>query len=140
MPNDQKLQTFLSSLGAKGKPHPKLEEKVQTAFRISDTFVGGVAEIAKNRGLNDQGRRDATRKLLSNGYVGWVAKLAEDLKPVRQHVEKLRAEIVPKIADRTDVVAEMQRAEIRAHVRGLPLAERTALAFAASIRRLPMRS
>jgi len=36
MPNDQKLQTFLSSLRAKGKPHEKLEEKVKAAFRIAD--------------------------------------------------------------------------------------------------------
>jgi len=129
MPNDQKLQTFLSSLRAKGKPHEKLEEKVKAAFHIADTFAGGVADIVKNRGLNDQGRRDATRKLLSNGYVNWLAKLNDDLKPPRQHVAKLRAEIVPKVADPTDVVAEMQRSEIRAYVRGLPLAERTALAF-----------
>jgi hypothetical protein len=36
MPNDQKLQTFLSSLRAKGKPHEKLEEKVKAAFNIAD--------------------------------------------------------------------------------------------------------
>jgi hypothetical protein len=130
---NQKLQTFLSSLAARGKPHQKMEEKVQTAFRIADTFVGGVAEIAKNRGLNDQGKRDATRKLLANGYVSWVEKLSEDLKPTRLHVQKLRAEIVPKIADRTDVVAELQRAEIRRHVQNLPLADRTALAFSADL-------
>ena len=99
MPNDQKLQTFLSSLRAKGKPHEKLEEKVKAAFNIADAFAGGVADIAKNRGLNDQGKRNATRKLLSNGYVNWLAKLNDDLKPPRQHVAKLRADIVPKVAD-----------------------------------------
>ena len=62
-----------------------------------------------------------------------MAKLNDDLKPPRQHVAKLRAEIVPKVADRADVVGELQRAEIRAHVKRLPLAERTALVFSADL-------
>jgi hypothetical protein len=131
--SNEKLQAFLSRLGAKGKAHPKLEEKIQSAFRIVDTFAGGVRDIAKNPALTDQGKRNETRKLLANGYVGWLAKLNDDLKPPRQHVAKLRADILPKVADRTDVVAELQRAEVRTNVRSLPLAERTALVFSANL-------
>ena len=39
---------------------------------------------------------------------------------------------MPRVADRTDVVAELQRAEIRTYVRSLPLTERTALALSLS--------
>ena len=76
--------------------------------------------------------RDETRKLLANGYPHWVGKLADDLLPARKHAAKLRDEIMPRVADRTDVVAELQRAEIRAYVRSLPLTERTALALSLS--------
>ena len=75
MPNE-KLQVFLSRLAAKGKPHEKMNEKVKAAFHIADTFAGGVAEIAKNRGLNDQGKRDATRSFSPRATSpGWRSSM-----------------------------------------------------------------
>ena len=59
MPNDQKLQAFLSRLAVKGKPHPKMEETVRGAFNIADTFAVAWRYRKKSRSHGPgQARRD----------------------------------------------------------------------------------
>jgi hypothetical protein len=107
------------------KAHP-MRALLAKCLDIAEAFADQCDFVARDRDLSDQGRTKAMQTNLRNAV--------RDLRDARQPIDELRKTLESKRAvmkappfDRTDVVAALNRQELRAAMRGMDTAQRAAL-------------
>jgi hypothetical protein len=98
------------------------------ALTASEHFVRRRGEIASNGMLTADGQRQALRDELTSKFIKAVARAGEPIAKVKRDVEARRDKLVIKAIDPTNVVAELQRQEIRAYLRTLDLRAKQVIA------------
>lgn len=101
-----------------------LRTLADSAFSAVDGFRRKVAEIKGNRKLSSEGHLDAIRAAAEAGPRAYFAALRKQLDDERKSLAKRQAHFHLPVPDRDDVVLALDRQEIRAWLRTLPIGER----------------
>ena len=96
----------------------------ESAFGAVDAFRRKVGDVRSNRKLSAEGQLDEIRKLAKDGPLVFFAALRKQVVEERESLAKRREHFEIPEHDRKDVVGAMDRAEIRAWLRTLPIGER----------------
>jgi len=86
-----------------------------------------VAELAARGHLTEKGLREQLRAKLAANIVPELRGYREKITARREGIEKRRADLAKPTVDRSDIVGELQRQEIRSMLRTLPPGERFAM-------------
>lgn len=115
--NEHLLQTVAN--------HP-LKAALAKCLDVAEEFSAAAEHASTNRDLSDSGRASAVQKYLRTAL--------RDLRDARSPIEELKIKLVAKKEavkippfDTTDIVGFHRRQELRAALKGLPLADRTAM-------------
>jgi hypothetical protein len=110
--------------------HPdtaKLRAAAQRCLDVSERFSHKRAEVDQDTFLTRDGKRAHLIDALRKDYGRDLRDARGPLDVFAKNIAAVRDAIKPVMIDRTDVVAAMERQELRAFIRGLPHAEKTAL-------------
>ncbi len=87
------------------------------------------AQLEKSGNFTEIGRAAALKEALGKQYAPQLRKIQAPIAAAQAAVEQRRAALSLPIPDKTDLAGVLDRQEIRAHLRSLSLAQRTALVF-----------
>lgn len=87
------------------------------------------ASIAGDPSLSDIGRNNKLADAVKGDLAHVVARHGRAVRKALWHVASERAAMKPPDVDPTDVLGELRRQEIRAHLRSLPVGERQKVAI-----------
>jgi hypothetical protein len=99
-------------------------ELVSTAFGISKTLQEKAAAIMADPDLSAPGKAKRVRELAMGAPVEHLRQLRSRAAAMSADITNQRAAMRPPTPDKTDVYAELQRRELRDHVRSLPTEQR----------------
>lgn len=111
---------FLSRLPATAMASRQI---VETAFGIAENFAPKAEAIKSDMRYTAEGRRDAVKEALSKGAIDHMRQLRGQVESGLAQNKAKRAALGPKAPDRSDVVGHMERAEVRAWLRTLDVAD-----------------
>jgi hypothetical protein len=100
-----------------------LRPAVAGAFDIASDFSNDVARIAADRRLSPEGRRDATQDLVRKA-VRDLRDIGKPLHEFRSKTETMRAAVKRPAYDKTDLVAALNRKELRDASRAMTSGQR----------------
>jgi hypothetical protein len=109
--------------------HPKTAALVRSAehcLTIAEQFANQRARLDADNHLTAAGRSAKLTDSLTKQFARDMRDARAPIEAAAKDVERLRGNIKPTAVDRTDVVAAMERAEIRAFIRGLPSGDKIA--------------
>ncbi len=101
----------------------------EAIFGVGERLQTLKATLDDDRNLSEEGRRTK----FAEGATALLKDFAKASRPVRvalNHAKAQRDGLQPTKVDKTDVVAAMQREEVRAFMRTLPVGQRIATAMA----------
>ena len=98
---------------------------IDLAFGIATRFRQKAQEIKADKRLSSQGHLEQIQAAVRNGPITHLKQLRAQVDADAEHLQQRRGELVLKAPDPKDVVAAMDRAEIRSWLRSLPIGERT---------------
>lgn len=101
-----------------------LRQDVETAAKIVTNFEAKVKAVKADQNLTEAGKWDALRKELAGGAVSHLSQLEKVNRAALASLAAQKQALMPAVKDRTNPVAEMRRAELRAFLRGLPQEDR----------------
>ncbi len=113
-------QTILSLL----RPDSAHRETIRNMFGLSSRLEAERARLKADRNISDIGRRGKEAEL-AKSLIKNLAELTQPLRRAKADIAAKRAAIKVPEVDKTDVVGESKRQEIRTFIRSLPLAEKT---------------
>jgi len=87
------------------------------------------AALDKDANLTERGRAQAIGDALTKQFAPKFRKAQQPIAAALAEVEKRKLALTLPTPDRTDLAGVLERQEIRAYLRGLPIAERSALVF-----------
>jgi hypothetical protein len=93
---------------------------VDSAFNAIDAFRRKIADIKSDKRFSEQGHLEKIRETAKSGPLAYFAELRKQIESERKSLEKRRSHFELPKPDRDDVVAELQRQEIRAWLRSIP--------------------
>jgi hypothetical protein len=103
-------------------------ENIEVVFGLAANFLQKAREVQDDPALTDVGRGEALRKLWAgNGHYKPALHLGQIKQSIAKEfgaIDAQRSALYPKPPDRADLFGEMQRAEVRKWLRGLPDADR----------------
>jgi hypothetical protein len=99
---------------------------------IADGFKAHSDKLAKNGDLTPQGRRNELATAFKKGFARDLRDARAPIGSVKAQINQLRERIKSRPANPTDIAAILERQEIRAILRSMPPAERSALVFNAT--------
>ncbi len=122
-------KTFIDRVASSGATNAKaLAADVETAFRIGPAFEPKARTIRANGHLTTAGHNIEVVAALKSGPVGHLAQIRGSIAAQLDAVKAKRAAAMapPTMTteQRGDLVGEMQRAEVRAWLRGMEPVER----------------
>jgi hypothetical protein len=97
---------------------PKLRDAAANCLAIGEKFANQRQQLERDGHLSEIGRRAK----LTEATKAHARELREARAPIREQADRiasLRGQIKPVAVDRSDIVSALERAEIRAYVRGL---------------------
>jgi hypothetical protein len=109
--------------------HPStaaLRKAAENCFTIAENFAAHRDLLERDGQFTAQGKNARLREALTKTVAHDLRIARKPIDDARQEIERLRGGIKPVQVDSTDVVAAMERAEIRAFIRSLPSTERIA--------------
>ncbi len=126
-PNAKILADRIRRIGATGAE--QIATNVETAFGVATNFAAKAKAIRDNPRLSKAGHDEEIGRALKGGPLGHLAQLRGTVADQLDAVKAKRAHAMqppsPTAEQRAgDMVGELQRAEIRAWLRGLEPAER----------------
>ena len=93
---------------------------VKAAFGIASTVKSKAAEIRGDARLSDTAKRDDVRSMAMGNPLAHLKQLHSQVSGMAADVANLKKSFAPKQPDRADLFGELQRRELRDHVRSLP--------------------
>jgi hypothetical protein len=105
-----------------------LRSTVETIFHLAGMIDSAKKHAVEDPHLSDSGRKAYVAKIAQGNVKTLTELTAATRKAVRYNTER-RANLKPPTPDRNDVVAAMERQELRAHAKGLKGAERLTFAL-----------
>ena len=110
--------------------HPSanaLRKAAENCLAVSERFARERDLIAQNGHLTQEGVRAQLTEALRRTYDRDLRDARKPFDAAAAKLKSMREQVKPAQVDRTDVVAALERQEIRAFVRGLNVQERTKL-------------
>lgn len=101
---------------------------VGNLFGLSQRLDAERSKLKADTGLSDVGRREKEAEF-ARGLVKNLIELTKPLRRGQAEAAAKRAAMQPKPIDRSDIVGELQRRELREFVRSLPLEKRVEAVF-----------
>ena len=116
---------------AKDRPYSiNLLESVEAVYRVGATLDAFKQKFAEDRFLSEPGRRAATGEKVRTELARAYATASRSIRTSRRAIANRRAEFDVAPIDKSDMVGEMRRREVRDYLRGLPLEKRPGAALA----------
>jgi hypothetical protein len=109
--------------------HPStaaLRKAAEACFTIAEKFAKHRDSLERDGFLTPAGKRAKLTEALTKQFARDMRDARAPIEAAAKDIELLRGNIKPVQVDRTDVVAAMERAEIRAFIRSLPSADKIA--------------
>ena len=109
--------------------HPStaaLRKAAENCFTIAENFAKHRDFLERDGFFTPEGKRAKLTEALTKQFARDMRDARAPIEAAAKEIERLRGNIKPVAVDRTDVVAAMERAEIRAFIRSLPSAEKIA--------------
>jgi hypothetical protein len=109
--------------------HPStaaLRRAAENCFTIAENFAKHRDFLERDGFFTPEGKRAKLTEALTKQFARDMRDARQPIEAAAKDIERLRGEIKPVPVDRTDVVAAMERAEIRAFIRGLSDKDRIA--------------
>lgn len=116
-----KAQNFIGRLSPNADP--QIREKIETAFRLVDRFGDKIVAVKSDRRYSVDGHAEAIKAALDGSFGDHMAQLRKSAADKLADLEATIARMSSFSIDPENVVAEMQRAEVRGWLRGKPPAE-----------------
>ncbi len=113
------------------RPDSAHRETIRHLFGLGSRFEAERARLAADRNISDVGRR-GQEAAFAKTLVRDIVELTRPLRRAKADISAKRAALQPKPIDRSDVVAELQRRELREFVRSLPFEKRLEAVFGLS--------
>jgi hypothetical protein len=120
------VDEFLKRLPASAETE---REMVSTAFAIGSNFRQRADEIRSDRRLSDAAKAEDIKAAARASFGQHLKQIRSRAAAMNADLANLRKGFEPKAPDRSDICAELQRQELRAHLRALPEHERLRLAM-----------
>ena len=117
---------FTARLKADDKTHRDI---IETASALTERFQARLGEIKADSRYTAEGRKSEARELLSGGIGEHLNQLKATVENEAGVLAAHRAQLVLPPIDKTDVLGEIQRAEVRTWLRSLPESERLTAAL-----------
>jgi hypothetical protein len=108
---------FLKRLPSTAKEERAL---VEAAFGIPGGIRQKKQEIFADARLSDAGKVEDVRKMATGTPLQHLRQIRQRAANMAADTRNMRAALKPKEVDRTDIVAEMQRKELRDYLRSMP--------------------
>jgi hypothetical protein len=105
----------------------KLRAAAQKCLAISERLAQERAAIDRDGHLTREGKQARLTEVLKKNYGRELRDARKPFDEFARNIAAVRETVKPVTVDRTDVVAAMERQEMRAFMRGLSNAEKTAL-------------
>jgi hypothetical protein len=120
------IEEFLKRL-----PEHAREERglIEAAFGIPQTLKSRAADIRGDAQLSETGKQNKIRALAAGSPLEHLKQIRSRAAAMKADVNNLRQAFKPKAPDRSDSYGELQRRELRDHLRTLPQAERFRMAM-----------
>lgn len=109
---------------APGSTKAKLKNYYFGALQAVDRTEARQIEASKSGRFTPEGATQDVRNFVLNEVAPFFKRGRTAIEAAKAEAAELRNTIKPAVGDRTDVVGAMLRAEMRAHLRGMPKAER----------------
>jgi hypothetical protein len=94
---------------------------------IADGFRAQSERLAKDENLTPQGRRNALAEALKKGFARDLRDARKPLDGIKSQIDQLRARTKSRAANPGDIAGILERQEIRAIIRAMPLSDRSAM-------------
>src|SRR6266481_4377901 len=107
--------------------HPStaaLRKAAENCFTIAENFAKHRDFLERDGFFTPEGKRAKLTEALTKTFARDLRDARKPIQDAAKDIERLRGNIKPVQVDRTDVVAAMERAEIRAFIRSLPSGEK----------------
>ena len=106
-----------------------LKQTVNGCFGVGELIEQTRTKLEADRNLSEDGKRTKLADIVKTDLVHRFVQITRAYRQALESLDVRRAQIKPAPIDRTDVVAEAQRAEVRSVLRALPPDARSAKAF-----------
>jgi hypothetical protein len=104
----------------------RLAAAAAECLTISERFANQRELLERDGYLTPEGKRVKLAEALTKQFARDLRDARKPIESAAQEVTRLRGEVKPVQVDRTDVVAAMERQEIRAFIRSLPSGDKIA--------------
>src|SRR5689334_15324023 len=112
MSKNQKITALTERLPA----HPdadKIRASIEAAIGASESFSRRKNDLSRSGKFTHSGLKDQLAAEIQKTYAAQLTHAGRAVKAAKQKLDALKATIKPRDIDRTDIVSEMRRAEMR---------------------------
>jgi hypothetical protein len=125
--NINNLNQFIGRLPASARPEHR--NLVQEAFGIVGALGEKARAIRADGRFTSAGHMEQIQAVARDGILDQLKQVKGRTQALTDDLDRLRAAVALRAPAKDDITGELRRAEIRAHMRSLPTAERVRIAL-----------
>jgi hypothetical protein len=125
--NINNLNQFIGRLPASARPEHR--NLVQEAFGIVGALDEKARAIRADGRFTSAGHMEQIQAVARDGILDHLKQVKGRTQALTDDLDRLRAAVALRAPAKDDITGELRRAEIRAHMRSLPTAERVRIAL-----------